>query len=66
MRTYWVDGHCISAGTEREARAEVARLYGYEPEEVRPWTAEDDLWSEPDDDDAFISVEDDEDEEVLA
>lgn len=41
MRDYWVDGHFITAPDERGARAEVARLYGYEPEEVRPWDEDD-------------------------
>ena len=38
---YWVDGHCISAYSEADALAEVRHLYGYEAEEVRPWTDED-------------------------
>jgi cyclopropane fatty-acyl-phospholipid synthase-like methyltransferase len=58
LNDYWVDGHFITARNEEHARAEVRRLYDYEPEQVRPWTDddqddldalyedEDDLWAE--------------------
>lgn len=42
MPDWWVDGHFISAWTAEEALAEVRRLFdGYEPQEARPWTKED-------------------------
>jgi hypothetical protein len=51
MRDFWVDGHFITARDEAHARAIVAQLYdGYEAEEVRPWTDEDqeELWEDED------------------
>lgn len=39
--TYWVDGHCISGYSPEDARKEATHLYGYQPEEVRLWTPED-------------------------
>ena len=41
MRDFWVDGHYIAAPDMAGARAEAARIFGYEPEEVRYWTDED-------------------------
>jgi hypothetical protein len=38
---WWVDGHYVFATSARDALTEAGALYGYEAEEVRPWTAAD-------------------------
>lgn len=41
LRDWWADGHYISAPNADLASNEAARLYGSHPQNVRPWTKDD-------------------------
>jgi hypothetical protein len=41
MKDWYVDGHYIAAEDAASAVIEAGRLYNFDPEVVRPWTAAD-------------------------